>query len=95
MATPAPEAADALDLTRMDDDGGWQIVPGDREPGRLTRFRPAPSAEAVQDRSSLMDAGTTAERRREGGGSPRARRATHHRSLWTRLTSWGSAKTDV
>ena len=69
-----------------------KIVPGMRELGRLTRFRPAASVPEVQAPVSTMDAATIAEKRREGGGSPRARRSLDRRSLWTRLLAWRSAR---
>jgi hypothetical protein len=47
-------------------------IPGAREAGMLTVF--APPDAIVPDAPSTMDAATTAERRREGGGAPAARR---------------------
>jgi hypothetical protein len=78
------------DVVRMDDDGGGQIVPGQRDGGTLTRFRPAVSPSAVPPGAGSMDAATIADRRREGGGSPRARRSMKRRSLWELLGSWRS-----
>jgi hypothetical protein len=80
-SAPAPD--DALDLVRMDDDGGWQmsretavpsaLIPGAREPGMLTRGASAPS-EQIPDGPGTMEAATVAERQREGGGAPNQRR---------------------
>jgi hypothetical protein len=59
------------------------IVPGQREPGPLTRFdAPATSMRAVAIGPSTMDAATIAERQREGGGAPSERRPVGHRSRW-------------
>lgn len=53
-------------------EGPRRPVPGDREPGMLTRFAPLPldPPEGV----STMDAATVADRQREGGGAPGERR---------------------
>jgi hypothetical protein len=69
-----------------------RIVPGMREAGTLTRFRPAADVPEVLVPLSTMDVATIAEKRREGGGSPRARRSLDRRSLWTRLLAWRSAR---
>ena len=60
------------------------IVPGTREPGMLTTFG-APSASTLTfaDGPSTMDAVTTAERQREGGGAPSQRRPVRARVRWT------------
>jgi hypothetical protein len=76
-------AADTLDLIRMDDDGGWQMpsTPGEREPGALTRFRvPDVNRPALPQRVSTVDAVTTAEHQREGGGAPNQRRPSRKAS---------------
>jgi hypothetical protein len=66
-----PEKSEAFMTT------GLAIVPGTREPGMLATFG-APAASgpspSVPDVSSTMDAVTTAERQREGGGAPSRRR---------------------
>lgn len=49
--------------------GDARMIPGARETRGLTRF--APLREAVPDGDNLLDAATTAERQREGGGSPK------------------------
>ena len=51
------------------------MIPGAREPGMLTTFAAPADAPANPGGRSTMDAGTSAERRREGGGAPRQRRA--------------------
>jgi hypothetical protein len=51
------------------------IVPGTRESGMLTTLGvPAAGGPLVPDGPSTMDAVTTAERQREGGGAPSQRR---------------------
>lgn len=96
----AMKRAEAADLMRMDDDGGWQIpqsadagteseaprrsagamIPGAREPGLLTLFAvPAAHISTVSNGPSTMDAVTTAERQREGGGAPSQRRPVRGR----------------
>ena len=86
-ATSAPVADDRLALVRMDDDGGWQvprepalpivIIPGAREPGMLTTFETSSPRAAIAGGPGAMAATTTAERQREGGGSPKYRRLQH------------------
>lgn len=51
------------------------IVPGQREAGRLTRFGIAVGDMPTIDGPSTMDAATTADRQREGGGAPSERRS--------------------
>lgn len=61
------------------------MIPGQREPGPLTRFAPAPGiARMVVD--GTLDAPGRADRRREGGGGPGERRAPGI-SRWTRLVT--------
>jgi hypothetical protein len=61
-------------------------IPGTREPGMLTTFGvPAASGPSVPDGPSTMDAVTTAERQREGGGAPSQRRPRR-----TRVRSTGA-----
>ena len=48
------------------------MIPGAREPGRLTTFGVA--AAIIPDWPKTMDAVTTASRQREGGGAPSERR---------------------
>jgi hypothetical protein len=58
-------------------------IPGEREPGRLTRFgRAAASGPTVPEGPTTMDAVTVAERQREGGGAPSERRPAGARSRW-------------
>lgn len=53
------------------------IVPGQREPGSLTRFGvPADKMPPIADGPSTLDAATIADREREGGGGPSQRRRT-------------------
>lgn len=88
-ATSAPD--DALDLVRMDDDGGWQmsretavpsaLIPGAREPGMLTMLRTSAASAQIPDGLGTMDAATVAERQREGGGAPN-QRSSAERSRW-------------
>jgi hypothetical protein len=76
--TDAIETASPVQQTRAAD-----IIPGQREPGPLTRFdAPATSVRAVPLAPSTMDAATIAERQREGGGAPSERRPVGHRSRW-------------
>ena len=49
--------------------GDPRMIPGAREARGLTRF--APLREPVADGDNLLDRATTAERQREGGGSPK------------------------
>ena len=49
--------------------GDPRMIPGAREARGLTRFAPLP--EAVPNGDNLLDRATTAERQREGGGSPK------------------------
>jgi len=87
VATNAPAPDDALELVRMDDDGGWQmarqpavpLIPGAREPGMLTTFAPSAAGTRIPDEPSTMDATTIAERQREGGGAPSQRRPASER----------------
>jgi hypothetical protein len=91
-ATSVAEKDDALDLVRRDD-AGWQVarkpalpialIPGAREPGRLTTFETSAAGVPIPDEPSTMDATTTAERQREGGGAPSQRRPAHQRSRWS------------
>ena len=55
------------------------IVPGQREPGSLTRFAVSPPAVYGVVDDTLDDA-TVADRRREGGGAPSERRPVRHSS---------------
>jgi hypothetical protein len=50
------------------------IVPGTREPGMLATLGAVARTTSVTDGPSTMDAVTTAERQREGGGAPSQRR---------------------
>ena len=53
------------------------IVPGQREPGSLTRFGVPPAGmPPIADGPSTLDAATIADRQREGGGGPSQRRRT-------------------
>jgi hypothetical protein len=57
------------------------LIPGAREPGRLTRF-----AAVVPDPPngpSTMDLATIADRQREGGGAPSQRRAARDGRAWS------------
>jgi hypothetical protein len=68
---------------------GVQPIPGGREAGMLTRFAaPAADIGAMPEGPSTMEASTTAERRREGGGAPRERRPASARSLWLHPMRW-------
>ena len=59
-------------------------IPGTRESGMLTTFGvPAAGGPSVPDGPSTMDAVTTAERQREGGGAPSQRRPRRTRVRWT------------
>ena len=59
-------------------------IPGARESGMLTTFgAPAAGGPLVPDGPSTMDAVTTAERQREGGGAPSQRRPRRTRVRWT------------
>jgi hypothetical protein len=88
-SAPAPD--DALDLIRMDDDGGWQmsretavpsaLIPGAREPGMLTMLGTSVASAQIPDGPGTMDAATVAERQREGGGAPN-QRSSAERSRW-------------
>jgi hypothetical protein len=91
-----PIADDASDFGRMDDDGGLargaaapmssaaSIVPGTREPGMLITFgRVAATTASVPNGPSTMDAVTTAEHQREGGGAPSQRRPVRAPLRWT------------
>ena len=83
---------DVLDLVRMDDDGGWQtarepalptiLIPGAREPGMLSTFGTPDANLRILDGPGTMDAVTTAERQREGGGAPNQRRRAGEASPW-------------
>jgi hypothetical protein len=78
-------AADEIVL-RVHQASATDIVPGQREAGRLTRFdMPATSMRALPVGPSTMDAATIAERQREGGGAPSERRPVRHRSRWAIL----------
>ncbi len=90
-APSAPAPDDALDLVRMDDDGGWQmareaavpaLIPGAREPGMLTTFAAPPASGRIPEEPSTMDATTIAERQREGGGAPNQRRPQGDEPRW-------------
>ena len=63
-------------------------VPGEREAGLLTTFAPVLMTGRGIEGGSTMDAATTAERRREGGGSPNRWRSPpgwmRPRALWSR-----------
>ena len=64
-------------------------IPGEREPGRLSRFGRAPAISlGVPERPGMMDAGTVAERQREGGGAPNERRAPREPSRWNGLVEF-------
>jgi hypothetical protein len=65
---PAPEL-----VPRAARDRALASIPGAREAGSLTQF--APPAAIVPEGPSTLDEATTLERRREGGGAPRYRRA--------------------
>jgi len=60
---------DRRDSTATMRGGDARMIPGAREARGLTRF--APLREPVPDGDNLLDAATTAERQREGGGSPK------------------------
>ena len=94
-SAPAPAPDDALDLVRMDDDGGWQmareaavpsaLIPGAREPGKLTMPGTSAGLAQIPDDPGTMEGATVAERQREGGGAPNQRRpAEGSRSNTTR-----------
>ncbi len=55
-------------------DGANKMIPGARERTGLTRFAVPGLAPVIPEGPSSMDAATTAERQREGGGSPKERR---------------------
>jgi hypothetical protein len=66
------------------------MIPGARELGMLTTSESsAASLAIIPDGPSTMDAVTTSERQREGGGAPSQRRPVRGRSrrqvLWHRL----------
>jgi hypothetical protein len=63
-------------------------IPGAREPGMLTTFRALAPSVVIPDGPSTMDAATTAERRREGGGAPGQRRPDRDRSASQGLEQW-------
>lgn len=59
------------------------MIPGQREPGSLTRFAVTPNV--VQTMVDVtMDAAGRADRQREGGGAPSERRPAHA-SRWAAL----------
>ena len=60
------------------------MIPGAREPGRLTTFG-VPAVVSVPDSPSTMDATTIAARQREGGGAPNQRRPPRDWSRWKSL----------
>lgn len=84
-----------LDLTPRTGSEGFKpaMIPGAREPGRLTTF--GVDAVVFSGAGIAMDAATTAARRREGGGAPNQRRPARDRSLvkdlWRRLRGFLSA----
>jgi hypothetical protein len=53
-----------------------QQIPGAREAGMLTRFSERVSPARFVPEGTGLDAATTAERQREGGGAPRERGTT-------------------
>lgn len=71
----AAATADTGDLISVEAPARARIVPGSREPGALTRFRAATRSGVSSSDPVTMDASTIADRRREGGGSPRARQS--------------------
>ena len=93
------EEPDAIDLARLDDDGGGSpgestprarddrfrvpMLPGAREPGMVTTF--GVHAVVIPDSPGTMDGATIAAREREGGGAPNQRRRAGQGSAWTNL----------
>ena len=65
------------------------VFPGEREAGLLTTFAPVLMTGRGIEGGSTMDAATTAECRREGGGSPDRWRSApawmNPRALWSRM----------
>jgi hypothetical protein len=67
------------------------LLTGERERGLLTTFAPlAANARTIPDDAPAMDAVTIAERQREGGGAPSARR--RKRVAGERMGVWQSAR---
>jgi hypothetical protein len=73
------------------------MIPGQREPGSLTRF--AVTAGMVETMVDVrMDAAGRADRQREGGGAPSERRPariSRWRSLLERVAAWRARKTPI
>lgn len=59
------------------------MIPGAREPGKLTTFGVAPLA--IAGSLGFMDATTIAAHQRAGGGAPNQRRPARSGSRWTRF----------
>ena len=57
------------------------LIPGAREPGRLTRF--AALVPDAPNGPGTMDLATIADRQREGGGAPNQRRPASNGSAWS------------
>lgn len=67
------------------------LIPGARESGMLTSFRPSTADLCLRDGTGTMDAAATADRQREGGGAPSQRRSAEERSwkgVGRRLRQW-------
>lgn len=68
-----------------------RLIPGERDRGALTQGSAsafggaADGARPLPEGASTMDAVTTAERQKEGGGASSQRRPARHAWTWSRL----------